>query len=85
MKTITFIIGLSAAVISTTAFFPQVVKAHNTKHTKDISLAMYILLVVGFSLWLAYGILLVDWPIILANIVTLVANIYLIYLKLKYG
>ena len=51
------IIGLIAAVFTTSSFFPQVVKIWKTKQTKDISTTMYIAMMIGTCFWLAYGIL----------------------------
>ncbi|MDD5593335.1 MAG: SemiSWEET transporter [Candidatus Margulisbacteria bacterium] len=79
------IIGSLAATLTTVAFLPQVIKAHETKHTKDLSLIMYVLLAIGLVLWTVYGLFLASLPIILANTVTLVLCFYLLYLKAKYG
>ncbi len=80
-----FFIGASAALLTTAGFFPQVIKAHKTRHTKDLSLIMYILLCAGLILWVAYGLLLRQAPIIAANAVTLVLCLYIVFLKIKYG
>ncbi len=80
-----FIIGLMAATLTTTAFLPQVIKAHQTRETKDLSLAMYVLTAGGLVLWTGYGIMLGALPVILANTITLCLCSYLIYLKLKHG
>ena len=80
-----FYIGISAACLTTAAFLPQVVKAHTSKHTKDLSLAMFLLLSTGLVLWTVYGIALHSVPVIAANTVTLVLAVYIIYLKIKYG
>jgi MtN3 and saliva related transmembrane protein len=80
-----FFIGIAAACLTTAAFLPQVIKAHVSKHTKDISLWMCILLGSGVTLWAVYGVFLNSHPIIVANSITLVLTIYLIYLKKKYG
>ena len=58
---------------------------HVSRHTKDLSLVMFILLSVGLSLWLVYGIALRSVPVIIANSVTLLLALYLIYLKVKHG
>lgn len=79
------ILGFAAGTLTTIAFIPQVIKVYQTKETRDISLMMYVMLAAGLMLWLIYGFLLKSWPIILSNIIALIANIYLIYLKLKYG
>ena len=78
-----FYLGYLAAFSTTVAFIPQAVKVYKTKHTKDISLGMFSLLIAGFVLWLWYGILLSSYPIILANSVTLIIAIYILITKLK--
>jgi len=80
-----FFLGIAAAVLTTTAFFPQVIKAYRTKETKDLSLAMYIMFSAGLIIWMVYGLLLQQVPIIAANGITLLLSFYLIFLKLKYG
>jgi MtN3 and saliva related transmembrane protein len=82
---IVLIIGSLAAALTTVSFLPQVIKAHNTRHTKDLSLAMYALTVCGLAFWLVYGLCLNSLPIILANAITLVLCSYTLYLKIKYG
>ncbi|MBI5699616.1 SemiSWEET transporter [Candidatus Saganbacteria bacterium] len=79
------IIGTLAAMLTTAAFVPQVVKAHQTKHTKDLSLLMYLLFAAGITLWIIYGFSLRSIPVIAANSVTLVLSLYLVFLKVKYG
>lgn len=82
---ITTYIGIIAAILTTAAFFPQVIKVYQTKHTKDLSLWMYIAFSCGLLLWVVYGISLNSWPIIIANIITLLLSLYLLVLKIKYG
>jgi len=65
------ILGLAAAVLTTSSFIPQVIKVIRTRQVKDISVTMYAIITVGISLWLAYGIVVNDLPVILANAVTL--------------
>jgi MtN3 and saliva related transmembrane protein len=78
-----YYLGYLAAFCTTIAFIPQAVKVYKTKHTKDISLGMFSLLIVGLVLWLWYGILLFSYPIILANSVTLIIATYILITKLK--
>ncbi|MBC7906294.1 MAG: SemiSWEET transporter [Rhodospirillaceae bacterium] len=66
------LVGSTAACFTTLAFVPQVVKTLKTRHTRDISLAMWVMFCLGVALWLAYGLLMGAWPIILANAATLV-------------
>ena len=56
-----------------------------TRHTKDISLLMYTLFTAGVTLWLAYGVLLGAWPVIIANGVTLILAGTVLILKLRFG
>jgi len=81
---ITTIIGLVAAFCTTLSFLPQAIKAIRTKHTRDLSLLMYSLFTSGVLLWLIYGILRNDWPVILANGVTLLFAATILFLKIRY-
>lgn len=74
-----------AAVLTTGCFVPQAVKIIKSKHTEDISLGMYIALVLGISLWLTYGILLNAMLIILANVISLLFTSIILVMKIKYG
>ena len=84
MNSVTFL-GLAAAFCSTAAFLPQVVKTWRTRSTADISLVMFLLLVGGIALWLAYGIIQQDLPLIVANAVTLVFAATILYFKVRHG
>ena len=64
------IIGFIAAVCTTFAFLPQVIKVWKTKQTKDLSLRMYTVMFIGICLWFVYGLRINSLSIILANIVT---------------
>lgn len=78
------ILGLVAGLLSTLAGLPQLIKIWRTKKTHDISLGMYIILSAGVFLWLIYGIIIKDIPIVVANFVGLVLVLSLLALKLKY-
>jgi MtN3 and saliva related transmembrane protein len=82
---ITTFIGLFAAVCTTTSFVPQVVKAWRSRSTRDVSTGMFALLLTGNSLWLVYGVLIGDLPIVVANLVTLGLVVTILALKLRYG
>ena len=77
-------LGLIAAALTSLAGFPQLIKSIKTKSTKDISLGMFVALVVGIVFWLVYGFAVKDVPIIAANLVALVINLSILVLKLKY-
>jgi MtN3 and saliva related transmembrane protein len=78
------ILGLLAGALTTTAFIPQVLKTWKTKSAKDLSLGMYIIFCMGVLLWLIYGIVISDIPVIVTNVVTLVLALTLLYFKLFY-
>ena len=77
--------GLLAAFCSTAAFLSPVVKTWRTRSTKDISIVMFMVLVIGILLWLAYGIMTHDIPLIVANSVTLLFAGTILFFKLKHG
>ena len=77
-------LGLLAGAITTAAGFPQVVRTYRTKHARDISIWQPILLNVGMSLWLVYGIALGDVPLIYANSISLVCYTSLMIMKIIY-
>jgi MtN3 and saliva related transmembrane protein len=79
------LLGLLAASCSTFAFLPQVIKTWQTRSTKDISLGMFLVLVAGIVLWLIYGLMIRDIPLIVANVVTLLFAGIILCFKLRYG
>lgn len=80
----TDIIGSLAAVLTTVSFMPQVLHTLRTKDVSGISLGMYSVFTVGVSLWLVYGILLGELPIIIANAITVALASTILGMKLKY-
>ncbi len=78
-------LGYIAAALTTISFVPQVIKAHKTRHTGDLSLVMYSLFTLGVFLWMVYGILIGAAPVILANAITFALSGYILYLKVKHG
>jgi MtN3 and saliva related transmembrane protein len=66
------LIGYAAAALTTGSFLPQAILTLRTRDTRGISLAMYGAFTAGVALWLVYGIALGEWPIVVANAVTLV-------------
>ncbi len=78
-------VGLVAASFTTIAFLPQVVRTIRTRDTAAISLWTYLLFCTGVALWLAYGLLRADLPIILANALTLAFAGAVLVMKLRNG
>jgi MtN3 and saliva related transmembrane protein len=79
------ILGFSAATFTTIAFVPQLMRTWQTKSAKDVSLAMLVCFCFGVFLWIIYGMILNQPPIIVANIITLIFNLMILYCKLKYN
>ena len=77
------IIGFVAALLTTYAFVPQVIKVWKSKSSKGISVSMYLVLLVGVSLWGVYGYLIDSMSIIIANTVTGFLQLIILVLSLK--
>ena len=77
-------IGMIAAICTTVSFIPQAVKTIRTKNTTAISSVMYSLFTFGTLMWLEYGFLCDDIPIIIANAITLILAAIILYYKLRY-
>lgn len=78
------IVGIVAGILTSVAMLPQVIKAIRTGETKDISLFMVILLTTGLGIWVYYGILRDDKPIIYTNSFSLLVNLTLLILRIKH-
>lgn len=78
------VLGLAAGTITSITFFPQVLKIWRSKSSKDLSLVMLLLLLLGTSLWLAYGIAISDVAIIFTNSMVLAMGFILLIFKFKY-
>lgn len=78
------LIGLAAGFCTTAAFLPQVIKTWKSKSAKDLSLGMYSIFCTGVLLWLIYGIMISDLPIILANAITLILAVSILFFKLTF-
>ena len=83
MDFITFL-GLVAGALTTIAFLPQLLKTWKSKSATDVSLETLAIFSLGVFLWLIYGIYLHALPIILANLLTLIFNLIILGLKIKY-
>jgi MtN3 and saliva related transmembrane protein len=78
------ILGLVAGALTTAAFLPQVLKTWKTKSAKDLSLGMFSLFCLGVALWLVYGLVRKDIPVIAANLITLMLASTLLFFKLRW-
>jgi MtN3 and saliva related transmembrane protein len=78
------IIGTLAATLTTVSFVLQALHTFQTKDVRGISLGMYSVFITGIGLWLAYGVLLGSWPIMIANGVTISLALAILAMKLRY-
>lgn len=78
-------IGWVASLLLSVSVVPQLIKSWRTKQVEDISLAMIVLFLVGFALWIVYGLLTGELPIVLLNLVSFVSMALTLILKLKYA
>lgn len=78
-------VGSIASVLVSSSFIPQIIKGYRTKHLNDVSYLLMILISIGMSLWIVYGIEKQDMVIVGANIATIALNMILLGLKAKYA
>jgi MtN3 and saliva related transmembrane protein len=79
------LLGFAAAVLTTLCWLPQALQTIRTKDTRSLSLVTQSAFALGVTLWLIYGLLLGNWPLIFANSITLVLVSTILVLKLRYG
>lgn len=75
--------GYTAAFCTTVAFIPQVLQVIRTRDTQAISLSMYLIFAFGVAMWLAYGLVLDNIPMIVANTITLLLALVVLFFKLR--
>lgn len=78
------IVGFIAAILTTIAYLPQVIKTWKSKSAADLSLGLFSILTTGVFLWLVYGIMIGNAPIIASNVITLLLTGSMLYFKLRY-
>lgn len=78
------IVGFVAAILTTLAYLPQVIKTWKSKSAADLSLGLFSILTTGVFLWLVYGIMIGNAPIIASNVITLLLTGSMLYFKLRY-
>ena len=78
----TEITGFAAALLTTISNIPQALKIIRTRETKDVSAVTYLILFCGLLLWIGYGILRHDLPLIFANIISALVCGIILFLKI---
>lgn len=79
------LLGMTAGSISAITFLPQVIKTWKTKSADDISLLMFTFATISVIMWLIYGIILKDIPIIYTNSLVLICSVIMLYFKFKFS
>jgi MtN3 and saliva related transmembrane protein len=77
-------IGYAAASLTTASFVPQAWLTFKTRDVSGISLGMYSGFTLGIALWLAYGWLIEAWPVVIANVITLILAASILAMRLKF-
>jgi MtN3 and saliva related transmembrane protein len=78
------ILGMTAGCISAITFLPQVIKTWQTKSAADISLLMFTFATISVIMWLVYGIILRNIPIIFTNSMVLIFSLIMLYFKFRF-
>jgi len=79
------VIGTGAALCSMTSFVPQIAKIRRERDASSVSLKMYAVTVTGFTLWIAYGLMIGSWPVAASNVVCLILSGTILGLKWRYS
>ena len=77
--------GYIAAILTTAAFLPQLIKTLKTKKAEDVSLVTLIMFICGVGCWIIYGYKISSLPILIANIITLILNLFILISKVYYS
>ena len=78
------ILGLVATCFTTSSFVPQVITTYKTRDVSGISLSTYVIITFGLALWLIYGILKHDLPLIVANSMMVILTFSIAVMKIKF-
>lgn len=78
-------IGIAAGVLTASSLLPQLIKTIKEKKAEEISIGMLLILMAGIALWIFYGIKRDDLPIMVTNAFSLLLNISMLFLRIKYN
>jgi MtN3 and saliva related transmembrane protein len=81
---VTKIVGIAAGIFTGSSMLPQLIKIIQEKKASQVSVSMLLILIAGLGLWVWYGFLKEDWPIIATNLFSLVVNLTMMFLRYKY-
>ena len=77
--------GYFAAILTTAAFLPQLIKTLKTKKADDVSSLTLIMFITGVFSWIIYGYKISSLPILIANLITFILNILILISKIIYS
>ena len=77
--------GYFAAILTTLAFLPQLIKTLKTKKAEDVSLITLIMFLIGVLSWIIYGYKISSTPILIANVVTFILNLLILFFKITFS
>ena len=77
--------GYFAAILTTLAFLPQLIKTLKTKKAEDVSLITLIMFLIGVFSWIIYGFKISSTPILIANVITFILNFLILIFKIIYS
>ena len=77
--------GYFAAILTTLAFLPQLIKTLKTKKAEDVSLITLIMFLTGVLSWIIYGYKIASTPILIANIITFILNLLILFFKISFS
>jgi MtN3 and saliva related transmembrane protein len=77
-------IGIAAGIFTASSMLPQLVKTVREKKAQEISVVMLIVLISGVALWIVYGYMKDDLPIMATNSVSLTINLLMIFFRVRY-
>ena len=79
------IFGYFAAILTTAAFLPQLIKTLKTKKANDVSLTTLLMFIIGVMFWIIYGYKISSLPILIANLITLILNLLILISKIYFS
>ncbi|WP_018616048.1 SemiSWEET transporter [Segetibacter koreensis] len=81
---ITGAIGITAGILTSSSLLPQLIKIIKEKKVEALSIGMFITLMIGILLWIYYGVLRKDTPIIVTNSFSVFLNFLILFFRFKY-
>jgi MtN3 and saliva related transmembrane protein len=78
------VFGFTAGVVTAIGMMPQLVKTIKTKKVDELSIQMFLIYLLGFGMWISYGIIQEDLPIVVTNSFSVTLTVVMICLKIRF-